>query len=192
MNEQIKELAKQAGFISLAIYNMSDEIERFYEFAFEAGRMVGFKQDKALTELARIGQEIEQAEKQEPVAWMVRDSIDGSWYPCAFENPAGAIKGESKPLYAVPQQAEKQEPIAWMVYTLDGASAFVTDNPNNFTEFHSCFALYTAPPRKEWVGLTEDEIVGHTCECVDDGTFNMKCAIDFANFIQETLKRYNT
>jgi hypothetical protein len=53
--------------------------------------------------------------EQEPVAWMVRDSIDGSWYPCAFENPAGAIKGESKPLYA-------------------------------------------APPSKEWVGLTEEEI----------------------------------
>jgi hypothetical protein len=45
-----------------------------------------------------------------------------------------------------------------MVYTLDGASAFVTDNPNDFTELHSCFALYTAPPRKEWVGLTEDEM----------------------------------
>jgi hypothetical protein len=106
-----------------------------------------------------LRQAIEQAEKQEPVAWMVRDSIDGSWYPCAFENPAGAIKGESKPLYAVPQQAEKQEPIAWMVYTLDGASAFVTDNPNDFTELHSCFALYTAPPRKEWVGLTDDEVL---------------------------------
>jgi hypothetical protein len=105
-----------------------------------------------------LRQAIEQAEKQEPVAWMVRDSIDGSWYPCAFENPAGAIKGESKPLYAVPQQAEKQEPIAWMVYTLDGASAFVTDNPNDFTELHSCFALYTAPPKREWVGLTELEI----------------------------------
>jgi hypothetical protein len=52
--------------------------------------------------------------EQEPVAWMVRDSIDGSWYPCAFENPAGAIKGESKPLYA-------------------------------------------APPKREWVGLTDDE-----------------------------------
>ena len=47
-----------------------------------------------------------QAEKQEPVAWMVRDFIDGSWYPCAFENPAGAIKGESKPLYAVPPRKE--------------------------------------------------------------------------------------
>jgi hypothetical protein len=111
-----------------------------------------------LPEIRALRQAIEQAEKQEPVAWMVRDSIDGSWYPCAFENPAGAIKGESKPLYAVPQQAEKQEPIAWMVYTLDGASAFVTDNPNDFTELHSCFALYTAPPRKEWVGLTEDEM----------------------------------
>ena len=40
--------------------------------------------------------------EQEPVAWLVRDSIDGSWYPCAFENPAGAIKGESKPLYTAP------------------------------------------------------------------------------------------
>jgi hypothetical protein len=123
-----------------------------------------------------LRQAIEQAEKQEPVAWMVRDSIDGSWYPCAFENPAGAIKGESKPLYAVPQQAEKQEPIAWMVYTLDGASAFVTDNPNNFTEFHSCFALYTAPPpRKEWVGLTEDEIRG-IFDCGRGGLVDIKKA----------------
>ena len=47
-------------------------------------------------------------------------------------------------------------------------------------------------PKREWVGLTEDEIIGHTCECVDDGTFNMDCAIDFANSMQEALKRYNT
>ena len=46
--------------------------------------------------------------------------------------------------------------------------------------------------RKPWVGLTDDEIIGHTCECVDDGTFDMNCAKNFANFIQETLKRYNT
>jgi len=92
---------------------------------------------------------IEQAEKQEPVAWLVRDYVDGFRYVSSTENPSGTIAGLSEP-------------------------------------------LYTAPPRKEWVGLTEDEIVGHTCECVDDGTFNMKCAIDFANFIQETLKRYNT
>jgi hypothetical protein len=131
-----------------------------------------------------LRQAIKQAEKQEPVAWMVRDSIDGSWYPCAFENPAGAIKGESKPLYAVPQQAEKQEPIAWMVYTLDGASAFVTDNPNNFTEFHSCFALYTAPPpRKEWVGLHWDDMPE---EYAGNRSF-----LDGANWAESRLKEKN-
>jgi hypothetical protein len=46
--------------------------------------------------------------------------------------------------------------------------------------------------QRKWIDLTEDEIIGHTCECVDDGTFDMKCAITFAKFIQETLKRYNT
>jgi hypothetical protein len=52
--------------------------------------------------------------KQEPVAWMVRDQVDGCRYPSALKNPAGSINGESKP-------------------------------------------LYTAPPKREWVGLTEEE-----------------------------------
>jgi hypothetical protein len=53
--------------------------------------------------------------EQKPVAWMVRDQVDGCRYPSALKNPAGSINGESQPLYA-------------------------------------------APPRKEWVGLTDDEI----------------------------------
>ena len=53
--------------------------------------------------------------EQEPVAWMVRDQVDGCRYPSALKNPAGSINGESQP-------------------------------------------LYTAPPRKEWVGLTGTEI----------------------------------
>jgi|GEM_PF-6858162 len=39
-----------------------------------------------------------------------------------------------------------KEPVAWMVYTLDGSSAFVTDNPKDFTENHRALPLYTAPP----------------------------------------------
>ncbi len=140
------------------------------------------EKQQALDKKADNARELGLDYEPEPVAWMVRDSIDGSWYPCAFENPAGAIKGESKPLYAVPQQAEKQEPIAWMVYTLDGASAFVTDNPNDFTESHSCFALYTAPPRKEWVGLTDEEIT----ELDYSGT-----RIDFVRAIEAKLKEKN-
>ena len=44
----------------------------------------------------------------------------------------------------------------------------------------------------EWVGLTDVEIVGATCECVDDGTFNMHCAHDFAKTIEVILKGKNT
>lgn len=32
--------------------------------------------------------------------------------------------------------------------------------------------------------LTEVEIVGKTCECVDDGTFNLACAVDLARAIE--------
>ena len=38
------------------------------------------------------------------------------------------------------------EPVAWMVYTLDGKSVCVTDNPADFTSQHRALPLYTAPP----------------------------------------------
>jgi hypothetical protein len=47
-------------------------------------------------------------------------------------------------------------PIAWMVYTLDGKSAFVTDNPKDFTQDHRALPLYTAPPQRK--PLTDEEI----------------------------------
>jgi hypothetical protein len=46
--------------------------------------------------------------------------------------------------------------------------------------------------RRDWVGLTDEEIVGMTCECVDDGTFDMNCARDFARAIEENLKAKNS
>jgi len=47
-------------------------------------------------------------------------------------------------------------PIAWMVYTQDGTSAFVTDNPKDFTQDHRALPLYTAPPQRK--PLTDEEI----------------------------------
>jgi hypothetical protein len=38
----------------------------------------------------------------------------------------------------------KQEPVAWMVYTLDGKSVCVTDNPADFTDQNRALPLYTA------------------------------------------------
>ena len=37
------------------------------------------------------------------------------------------------------------EPVAWMVYTLDGKSVCVTDNPADFTAEHRALPLYTEP-----------------------------------------------
>ncbi len=49
----------------------------------------------------------------------------------------------------------------------------------------------TAKCKREWVGLTDDEIVGMMCECVDNGTFNKDCARDYANWIEAKLKERN-
>lgn len=40
--------------------------------------------------------------EQEPVAWMVKDVLDGLRYPSSLKNPGGSIKGESQPLYTAP------------------------------------------------------------------------------------------
>ena len=48
-----------------------------------------------------------------------------------------------------PQQAEPVKPVAWMVYTLDGKSVCVTDNPADFGEGHRALPLYTAPPQRK-------------------------------------------
>jgi hypothetical protein len=44
--------------------------------------------------------------------------------------------------------AQQAEPVAWMVYTLDGKSVCVTDNPDDFSEGHRALPLYTAPPQR--------------------------------------------
>ena len=51
---------------------------------------------------------------------------------------------------------EAMKPVAWMVYTLDGKSVCVTDNPTDFTPEHRALPLYTSPPKRE--PLTDREI----------------------------------
>jgi hypothetical protein len=74
--------------------------------------------------------------------------------PCDAERALEAALAESanstKPV-------AESEPVAWMVYTQDGKSVCVTDNPADFIEWRS-FPLYTHPPCREWRGLKEWEI----------------------------------
>jgi hypothetical protein len=77
---------------------------------------------------------------------------------------------------------EEQEPVAWMVYTLDGKSVCVTDNPADFAEGHRALPLYPHPPRREWQGLTDEEI----------WELSMHSRLQFARDIEQALKERNT
>lgn len=98
---------------------------------------------------------------QEPVAWMYDWLCDGKlitgWIAHSESEIPKSMAFNIRPLYTVPPQPA-QEPVAWMVYTLDGASVCVTDNPADFTPEHRALPLYTAPPQRTWVDLTDAEI----------------------------------
>ena len=66
-----------------------------------------------------------------------------------------------------------QEPVAWMVYTQDGQSVYVTDNPTNIQESQRALPLYTTPQRKP---LTDEQI--------DDFASNTLCVYSFARAIE--------
>jgi len=80
---------------------------------------------------------------------------------------------------AQPEQAEKQEPAAWMY-----KGNFHDFDPSEWAspEF-AVTPLYTAPPRKEWVGLTEHEI----WECQKPGLSD-----DVYKLIEAKLRERNT
>ena len=128
--------------------------------------------------------------EQEPVAWyFVRDLEKG----ISFAPDNDATKSW-QPLY--PALPAATEPVAWMVYTLDGKSVCVTDNPNDFTDQHKSLPLYTALPKREWVGLTADEI--WKCNKAKSGSavefhicYEHQNVEDFAESIEAKLKEKN-
>jgi len=81
-----------------------------------------------------------------------------------------------------------QEPMAWMVYTQDGQSVYVTDNPTDIQEGQRALPLYATPQQvqesvnincpsclhsfavlpvaqRTWVGLSEQEHTELAIEC---------------------------
>lgn len=83
------------------------------------------------------------------------------------------------------QPAQQQEPVAWMYVNKDGECEQIEfgeafDDP-------SVTLLYTAPPKREWIWLTDEEIV--VCGGMD-GADNW--VFEFANAIQIKLREKNT
>ena len=63
------------------------------------------------------------------------------------ETESNAVRASIKAIKTALAEPE-QEPVAWMVYTQDGKSVCVTDNPADFTDEHRALPLYTNPPRR--------------------------------------------
>ena len=120
--EDIIRMAREAGFDSA-------HLTRFAELVFEQGRQQGMRQERALWELSRIGQEIEAEPEQEPVAKKKHEpKIDLGKY-------AGTYGGYTTP--------EPSEGYLQKAYRLAN-------------ELRSHLSI--APPQRPWVGLTEDEV----------------------------------
>ena len=84
----------------------------------------------------------------------------------------------------------QQEPVAWM-YTSQWKSneRFITTYQSELTTYKAdkVWPLYTAPQKKEWVGLTDDEI-----EDIYFDKFSMSELEGFARSIEQVLKEKNT
>ncbi len=53
----------------------------------------------------------------------------------------------------------ENKPIAWVVFdSLGDEDDFFFEEPNDLPEGYTYAPLYTAPPQREWQGLTDEEI----------------------------------
>jgi len=86
----------------------------------------------------------------------------------------------------------EQEPAAWMVYTQDGQSVYVTDNPTDIQENQRAFAMYTTPQRT-WDGLSDKElnVIGSQWHFNLLGKDDKADLFAFAQAIETALKEKN-
>jgi hypothetical protein len=105
------------------------------------------------------------------------------WTACA-ETDEGAIA-----LYQAPPQRTEQEPVAWLLTgnapLFDGEIIVYMSKPKWIPEWWRAEPLYTYPPQRTWVELTNGEIEGIKLKACG----NVFSAIMFTN---DKLKELNT
>lgn len=75
------------------------------------------------------------------------------------------------------------DPVAWMVFTQDGQSVFVTDNPTDIGDDQRALPLYTAPPSSP---LTREQAIALWAD-KSDGPSNGEI-VSFARAIERAHK----
>jgi hypothetical protein len=84
------------------------------------------------------------------------------------------------------QSIAQQPPIAFMGTDFEG-------NPTKFrlNPFSGSFSLYAAPPKREWVGLTDEEMRELTQKAVDDGMIRTVTDFEYIRSIEAKLREKN-
>ena len=138
-----------------------------------------------------LRQAIEQAEKQEPVAW-VRDLTSPQPHCVTFLKYLSIADTDAGvkyiPVYTAPKPEQwnpsdmahrsggfsvEQEPVAWVYVNEDGECEQIEYGTDGCDD-PDVQPLYTAPPKRPWVGLTEDEISNCWINFVVSGTFTKR------------------
>lgn len=107
----------------------------------------------------------------------------------------GASPMDWREYYALEDALEQQaEPVAWLYKKVD-AGLFVSDQHQSDVEVWNDIEwskpLYTTPPQRQWVGLTDDEIKT-ALVIVDPETKRLPPGLrDFARVVEAKLKERN-
>jgi hypothetical protein len=103
---------------------------------------------------------------------------------CPLFTPLGQVWG----LYL--KEEAKNEPVAWAMLH-DNGHFIDAIHPNEHARVEGEYItpLYTTPPQRTWVGLTDDEIVLIVAECAAS---HQHTDIHFARAIEAKLKDKNT
>ncbi len=96
-----------------------------------------------------------------------------SWY-------AQTLTAKIKEVLAQPEQ----EPVAWMCHPFGDDECEFSDHQ----ECENCIPLYTTPPQRTWVGLTDEELrqIWYDDEPVEGGTY-----VDKLRQVEAKLKEKN-
>jgi hypothetical protein len=101
----------------------------------------------------------------------------------------GSIERQLEVITAIKEAlAQEQEPVAWM--RQDGQKVTTASDRHNYPDYETRYSipLYTSPPQRTWVGLTDDEIAqGYKESWVTEQAF--QSAVWWA---EEKLKEKNT
>ena len=84
---------------------------------------------------------------------------------------------------------QEQEPVAWMITTKDGRHFIFRMNKPATSDGETLTPLYTAPPRREWQGLTEEDMED-LLPLYSDPSANTEM-LEFAAAIEAKLKEKN-